>query len=291
MYDIYHWEAHPSSQYPEPKTLEKRIQHYEAYVQKYSTSVPGLVDDGNCSVSRQKWSARWTTIFLVGLDGKIVIRDDFTGTWPESNWVEKAYPKLDKKIGELLPNDTDPPNVTVTEPTSGEFVQIGNSYSIKWDATDISGIKSRAIYYTSDGSSWTKIDSADGNTGSFVWTVPNVTSEDCKIRVNAYDPFGNKGTGESDDFQIGATGIVIDFNGTLPNTVSCVHTNGLVFLTVPDQINYALDIFNSTGRCVISENGYNAVTYNLSNMLTSGHYVIKVTSQNKNYMRPIVINK
>ncbi len=100
FYDIYHWEAHPNSQYPEPRTLEKRIQHYEAYRQKYNTEVPGLVDDGNCSVSRQKWSARWTTIFIVGLDGKIAHRDDFNAQPPESNWVKAAYPRLDKKLDE-----------------------------------------------------------------------------------------------------------------------------------------------------------------------------------------------
>ncbi len=180
----------------------------------------------------------------------------------------------------------------VTAPTSGEFLKIGSSVNVEWDAADNSGtIASRAIYFSEDGSDWELVDSADGNTGSYAWIVPNVTSDDCKIRVNAYDPFGNKGTGESDAFMVGATGIFVDIQGSLSNNVSYINQNGMIFLSIPSQIDYALDIYNSTGRCMVSEKGFNAGIYNLSKMLQSGHYVIKVRSQNENYMKPIIINK
>ncbi len=295
MYDIYHWEAHPNGSSPngnyvQPNTLEQRIKHYEDYVALYDITIPGLVDDGNTSVSNQ-WSARWTSIFVVGMDGKIVIRDDFPGVSPEDAWVIPAYDELDKKLAELLPDDTEPPVVTVTKPASGDLLEAGDNFSIEWEAIDDGGvISSRAIHYTTDGSSWTLIDSADGNTGSYVWTVPGDASENCKIKVNAYDPFENQGSGESDEFEIGATGIIANKN--LSNDrVSVVSKNGVVFLTIQDKIDYTLNIFTSTGKCVITENGNSGVNHNLSSLLPSGHYVVKLTTPIKNYMKSIIINK
>ncbi len=107
MYDIYHWEAHPTTgdshtngQFSEPTTVTHRVLHYEAYLNKYSyITLPGLVDDGsgkNCIVSK-KWNASYTTIVTVGLDTIVKYRKDFP------NSFTNAYPGLDSKIAELLP--------------------------------------------------------------------------------------------------------------------------------------------------------------------------------------------
>jgi len=100
MYDIYHWEAHPNTTYPEPANVQQRVPHYEAYLKKYTfITLPGLVDDGsgkNCIVSK-KWNANYTTIVTVGLDTIVKYRKDFP-----SNFTN-AYSGLDSKIAELLP--------------------------------------------------------------------------------------------------------------------------------------------------------------------------------------------
>lgn len=101
MYDIYHWEAHPNSTYPEPKTLEQRVKHYEAYRKKYPfITLPGLVDDGSCSVSKKIFRASYTTIIVVDMNQKIVLRKDFPSNF------SNAYKSLDAKINEITPDST-----------------------------------------------------------------------------------------------------------------------------------------------------------------------------------------
>lgn len=293
FYDIYHWEAHPGGQYPRPNTLDKRIGYYEDYVAKYNTSVPGLVDKIGEPVSRQKFSARWTTIFVIGLDGKIVHRDDFTGTAPESNWVIPAYKRLDKKLADLLPTDTQSPVVNVTSPTNSDLLVGGSTHSVTWKATDNSGtISSSIIYFAKDGINWVKLDSIDGNNESYTWTVINESSDECKIKIESLDPFGNRGSGVSDKFSIGATGINYDQNNILSNPVlSYTHDNGTVFLSITDQINYSLDIFNISGKSIITKKGNQSAMYNLSDMLLPGQYIIKVKSKTENYIQSIIIKK
>ncbi len=248
MYELYHWEAHPSQYddshefeeipgdwwyqqpFTKPSNVTHRIVHYECYREAYpDVTIPALVDDGpdgnnptlstGCIVSK-KFRAMYTSIVVIGLDKKIA----FAAHWPPNNsgnwnettakqWVNSEYLKFDSKLEELLSGiDSEPPEVEVKSPSSGDDLTVGATEDITWTATDNVGVVSRAIYLSTDGSTWDLVDSADNNTGTYSWTVSNDVSNNCKIKVVAYDEIGNAGDDESGSFEIGATSIIYDLN-------------------------------------------------------------------------------
>jgi len=84
--------------------------------------------------------------------------------------------------------DTIKPTVTIISPTTGTSWNIGATYSISWVYTDNSReFKSRAIYIDNvlmDSSSTTE---------NFSWVAAGISSA-ITIRINVYDPTGNKNT-------------------------------------------------------------------------------------------------
>ncbi|MFH0736446.1 MAG: T9SS type A sorting domain-containing protein [bacterium] len=75
------------------------------------------------------------------------------------------------------------PTITVISPNGGESWQIGTNQSITWTSTNITNVK---IEYTlNDGTDWNLVTaSTDALTGSYLWTVPNSVSANCKIRIS-----------------------------------------------------------------------------------------------------------
>lgn len=73
----------------------------------------------------------------------------------------------------------------VTSPNGGEYLKAGTQADITWDTYTLDHV---GIEYSSNGgSSWNTITvSASG--GSYLWTVPQVSSNSCKIRL-VYDDF------------------------------------------------------------------------------------------------------
>lgn len=105
LYDIYHWEAHPSSQYPEPTTLEQRITHYEAYLKKFPEVVwPGFVQEPSNPVSEQfgLWQDYYgdqTYLVLVDKAGRIAYQNSF----PKGIMnITKIYDDIEREIPPLL---------------------------------------------------------------------------------------------------------------------------------------------------------------------------------------------
>ncbi len=74
----------------------------------------------------------------------------------------------------------------------GEIIQAGQVSQIQWNSTGVSNIR---IEYTADnGQNWSEIiSSTSATTGTYNWTVPNISSNECKIKlidvtdINVYD--------------------------------------------------------------------------------------------------------
>jgi hypothetical protein len=94
--------------------------------------------------------------------------------------------------------------VRVTYPNGGETLEPGSSVTITWESSeDFEYV--RLDYSTNSGQTWTKIVSQTGNDGDRGWTVPNVQSDDCRVRVQSKDD--PSVTDMSDrDFNIGTSG-------------------------------------------------------------------------------------
>jgi hypothetical protein len=73
----------------------------------------------------------------------------------------------------------------VTWPDGGETLKSGDTQTITWRSNEtISPVASVKLFYsTNGGKSWKAIKTVAGNPGRYDWTVPNVSSSNCKIRV------------------------------------------------------------------------------------------------------------
>uniref|UniRef100_A0A7C4XKK1 T9SS type A sorting domain-containing protein n=1 Tax=candidate division WOR-3 bacterium TaxID=2052148 RepID=A0A7C4XKK1_UNCW3 len=78
--------------------------------------------------------------------------------------------------------------IEVVNPNGGEIYVVGDACPIHWNwLGTISNVK---IEYSSDGGgTWNQIVSSTTNDGDYIWTVPNIPSTQCRIKItNLADP-------------------------------------------------------------------------------------------------------
>jgi len=73
------------------------------------------------------------------------------------------------------------PTVSVTRPNGGEIFETGAQESITWNSTFITTV--RIDYSIDNGTSWNLIASSLQSTGSYTWNVPNLKSNQCRIKI------------------------------------------------------------------------------------------------------------
>jgi hypothetical protein len=76
------------------------------------------------------------------------------------------------------------PAIKIVKPDGGEFWTTGSTQNIQWQATYLSKVKIE--YTTNSGFSWTTIVDSTPSTGSYLWTIPNLNSSLCKVKVSNY---------------------------------------------------------------------------------------------------------
>ena len=127
---------------------------------------------------------------------------DFLEVW----WIKEhiTYP--------LLWWQPDPhplsPQVILSVPNGGELWEAGTEEYILW--TTVMGdvpVEHVDICLSIDGGiSWTNIVTGTEDTGNYTWTLPNVNSGECKVRITATDGAGLTGEGVSEEvFEIVGT--------------------------------------------------------------------------------------
>ncbi|MBU2689991.1 MAG: hypothetical protein KJ970_03625, partial [Candidatus Eisenbacteria bacterium] len=83
------------------------------------------------------------------------------------------------------------PTVTVTFPNGGETLAAGTTTNITYTATDPdtddSSLHMAVEYSTNGGATWSMIASDSGNSGSYPWTVPSVSTTQARVKVTASD--------------------------------------------------------------------------------------------------------
>lgn len=74
------------------------------------------------------------------------------------------------------------PEIIVTSPNGGELWEVGTTQTITW--VSAASINYVDVYYTTnDGLTWNEIDDYMSSTGSRSWTIPNITSDEVRVRV------------------------------------------------------------------------------------------------------------
>ncbi len=154
----------------------------------------------------------WMNPIQVNLDSQIVIGDSadaaFAGlgsrlhaVWSSSvdGSAEIFYNSADVSFA----TDVFPPLVQVISPTGNGVVSVGSLLGIGWNANDNVGVTSVDLHYSTDGgATWAIIAQGESNDGSFTWTVSNIASTSCVVRVTAHDAAGNSGAAESGAFSV-----------------------------------------------------------------------------------------
>jgi formylglycine-generating enzyme required for sulfatase activity len=80
------------------------------------------------------------------------------------------------------------PTTLISDPNGGESLIAGTTHPIIWSSTGL--ISNVSLEYSdANGLSWTEIEPSTPNDGEYDWTVPEVNSEQCLVRVSdATDP-------------------------------------------------------------------------------------------------------
>jgi hypothetical protein len=92
--------------------------------------------------------------------------------------------------------------VRVTSPNGGETLTSGNTETIQWTTNKtIRPLAKTVLKYTTDGTTWKVMKRLSGDPEIYSWTVPDVSSTKCKVKVILKDAGGaNVGTDTSDKF-------------------------------------------------------------------------------------------
>jgi len=75
------------------------------------------------------------------------------------------------------------PSITLTSPTGGEYYQTGKTPDIRWKSQ---GVFEAIIEFSDDtGMSWATLDTVNALSQEYTWTIPNLNSENCLVRISA----------------------------------------------------------------------------------------------------------
>jgi hypothetical protein len=110
---------------------------------------------------------------------------------PLTNW--SGVSNITLEVSDGIESDTETFKVEVEDaytavnsPNGGENLLAGCNYDITWNSHCILG-EVKLEYSTDGGRSWSKITSSTANDGIYSWTVPNIGSSNCKVKVSDVD--------------------------------------------------------------------------------------------------------
>lgn len=117
------------------------------------------------------------------------------------------------------------PSIEVTSPNSGETYTGGSTENITWISSEVTNVN---IEFSSDnGANWNTVaTSVDASTGSFAFTVPNISSTECLIRISDTD--------DANVFDVSNASFTINFTVTDPAiTIGSASTVAGSYVTIP----------------------------------------------------------
>jgi len=156
---------------------------------------------------------------------------------------------------------TSPPSITLTMPSGGEVVEDESNLVLMWTREGTPDIPAVSIEYSLTGADgpWLSIEDSTGNSGLYIWTLPNLdaTSHDCYVHISEFElgrvvgmndiPFtiidvssiGEKGR-LPEDFAISA----------YPNPFNSAVTITVAGVGATHELPLRVEIFDMNGRLV-----------------------------------------
>ncbi len=160
-------------------------------------------------------------------------------------------------------------NVQVVTPNSGENWNAGDQVALQWDAPP-NAVNFFVRLSTDGGDTWTLIDTVS-NATQMPWTVPNVDSGNCLIRVSARDA-GNAWIGK-DESDAAFTIKPLPLAVTSPSggdTLAAGRTQTVTWTAPPNAVNFFLRYSTDGGDTwtlidtVVGVNSYNWAVPNVT---------------------------
>ena len=192
--------------------------------------------------------------------------------------------------------------VRLLRPNGGETFHADSSELIQWQKFYPPRCDSLSLFYSIDnGSNYTMITHGiSGNDTSYLWTVPNIISDSCKIKIIAYGPGWQYD--ESDGvFTITTTGIEENQSFEIKQLSLKIYPNlfktqTAISLSLPKQQKVSLKLFDITGKLikVLCDENKQAGVYKInlnSKDLSSGVYFLTLQTSNKKLIERFVIVK
>jgi hypothetical protein len=203
-------------------------------------------------------------------------------------------------------SDKEAPLVAVVHPAGGETFTAGDQIDIQWIATDDFGVDSVTIYCSMNGGAdWTLLASGEPNDSLYTWLVPidDPGSDSCLVRVDAYDPSLNVGSGQSgglfaiDPYTTGTedTPLATELHQNYPNPFNG-HTT--ISYTLEKPAHVSVRIYDTAGRLIrtLEDGNHPAGTYQIawngrdgaSRPVASGIYFVRMNAGDYGKSRKII---
>lgn len=123
--------------------------------------------------------------------------------WPDAVDIDGQERIMGGRI-DMGADEFEPTMIVVTRPQGGEVWVNGSWHKIEWDSYGVSGTIDIS-YSSNNGAGWVTIDSNVGNTGSYMWHLPDmVDSNQCLVSAVPSVPDANFVCIESGLFTIGS---------------------------------------------------------------------------------------
>ncbi len=179
----------------------------------------------------------WTVPNISSTQCRIRIVDVVTGTSDQSNSTFTISQPLN-------------PEITVTSPNGGEELQIGAQFEITWISNDVNNVLIELS--TDNGNAWNEIVASTESDGSYLWTVPNISSDECLVRIsdiesNAFDQSDNAFTIFDPTSVIDDVRLAFSLSQNYPNPFNPTTT---IQFQIPKLSDVVLKIYSSTGELV-----------------------------------------
>jgi hypothetical protein len=75
------------------------------------------------------------------------------------------------------------PKLMLSSPNGGENWEVGSNQNITWSSVNFTG-NIKIEYSTDNGNFWIDVISSAPNNGSYNWTIPDISSSNCKVRIS-----------------------------------------------------------------------------------------------------------
>jgi hypothetical protein len=77
--------------------------------------------------------------------------------------------------------------IQIKSPNGGGLIEAESRHKIRWDSNGLKSDLFKILFSSNNGGTWERVESRVLNTNEYLWKVPNIESENCKIKIIAVE--------------------------------------------------------------------------------------------------------